>query len=131
LIQNADILNERYKPELKALLSRQTYKNIDPELLKWEVWTNDLIKWSEQNYKYEIPRQPEDDNSKIQQKYKKYLALFSKEMKDRAISKQNSSQIDQSQVPIELSVRNYQIKRQDSTISNNFSNIENKSKSVS
>lgn len=72
-----------YQNELPILLSRQTPNRTDPELLSWEIWTNELIKWSEQNYRYTIPQKPIIKHEKVAVMHKKYLALFLKELNDR------------------------------------------------
>lgn len=56
---------------------------IDPELLSWEVWTNELIKWSEQKYRYTMPTKAEIKQDKVITTYRKYLALFLKELNDK------------------------------------------------
>ena len=69
--------------DLIGLLRKQTHSSIDPELLSWEVWTNELIKWSEQRYKYPMPVKSEIKADRVMSTYKKYLALFLKELNDK------------------------------------------------
>jgi len=92
--------------ELIDLLNRQNYKVIDPELLSWESWTNDLIKWSQQNYmsnrttdyRYDIPKRIEYNGDKVVHMFKKYLALFVKEQNDNPLADLDDKQ------PIELNI---------------------------
>jgi len=81
---NEELLLQKCKNELPELLKRQNHKKIDPNLLRWEQWTNELIKWSEQQYSYVIPPMPEFSPQKIETTFKKFLALFLKELNDKA-----------------------------------------------
>lgn len=83
LIESAKILITKKEQDLINLLRRQTHNSIDPELLSWEVWTNELIKWSEQKYKYPMPIKSEIKSDKVIVTYRKYLALFLKELNDK------------------------------------------------
>ncbi|CAI2361033.1 unnamed protein product [Moneuplotes crassus] len=81
---NEELLHQKCKNELPGLLKRQHHSKIDPDLLKWEQWTNELIKWSEQQYSYVMPPMPEFSAKKVETTYKKFLALFLKELNDKA-----------------------------------------------
>lgn len=79
-----ELLQQKCKNELPGLLNRQDHTKIDPDLLKWEQWTNELIKWSEQQYSYVMPPMPEFSAKKVETTFKKFLALFQKELNDKA-----------------------------------------------
>lgn len=82
-LENAKKLPSQGEEELEMFLRKPRRIGVDPELLSWEVWTNELIKWSEQRYKYSMPEKQQIEQSKLLSTYNKYLALFLKELNDK------------------------------------------------